>query len=367
MNPRQRIAQIIINILVIAELCISIYLANKDPENFTLLFFKYLFGMLIPTIILSIAVIRILKRDEHLKTGDYKEKVTSSPMVKVPAAKRQETTISYSGRKALIEGQIMLDKISRWKNLTGKAGAFFFILLSLAFIDGCFARFREPINVLNVLPGSSVNIDGQLQEKLKDTQELSFVINSDLIRLTFDALQTGFWFGGNMWIGTVIISPHIQPGEYDLKVYSKKTPQKPVSVFRIKVYPDYASYRQSFKSIIRRNLDFSPWWVMVICLPFIGLSLGAVFYFSQKIENLLAKEGKAEVYRVGAGAEGSEISFGLGTRHGVKPGSLFSLFDESGSLVATGEVHKVSETNSVAIVGLDCTVKQGYIVSLEKR
>ncbi len=370
MNPRQRKAQIIINILVIAELCISIYLANKDPEKFTLLFFKYVSIMLIPTIILSIAVMRTLRTDEHIKTGDYKEEATSSPpMVKVPAAKRQETTIPFSGSKVLIEGRIMLDKTSRWKNLAGKAGMFFLILSALAVVDACQSRFRTPLNIFDVLPGSVVEVTGQLEKKVP-LQELTYISTSDLIRLSFSEVRMGYWFGEAMWQGSLTVSPDIIPGEYRLTIFlegHKPTPEKPAPVFLIKVYQDHLSLRQGSKSFIQRSSGISPWWFAVFCLPFIGLSSGTVFYLSVRIDHLLAKEGKAEVYRVVAGAEGSEISFGLGTRHGVKPGSLLTLFDESGRPVATGVVHRVSETNSVAIVGLDCTVKQGDIVSLDKR
>jgi len=59
MNKRQKIAVVILNILIITELFISMYLAHKDPENFSLVFFKYFFMMLIPTLILA-KVVKLL-------------------------------------------------------------------------------------------------------------------------------------------------------------------------------------------------------------------------------------------------------------------------------------------------------------------
>ncbi len=41
------------DILLIAELCISIYIANKTPEMLTPVFMKYFFTMCIPTLILA--------------------------------------------------------------------------------------------------------------------------------------------------------------------------------------------------------------------------------------------------------------------------------------------------------------------------
>jgi hypothetical protein len=53
MNIEQKIAVGVIDVIVLAELCVSLYLANKDLENFTPLFFKYFFMLLIPTLILA--------------------------------------------------------------------------------------------------------------------------------------------------------------------------------------------------------------------------------------------------------------------------------------------------------------------------
>lgn len=258
-----------------------------------------------------------------------------------------------------------LDQASRWRNLAGKAGAFFCILMVIGVFDALIAQFRQPPNVLHVLPGTSVEINGSLEEKVRGIQDLTYISSSDLIRLSFETTHPGFWFGGQMWCGRLTIRPHIEPGEYSLTVIPKgKKPQKSRLVFRIKVYPDLSSHQQSFKSLIRRYLGISPWWVAVFFLPLTVLMFGMVFYLSQKTEYLMAQEGKAEVYRVKKGEAGYEIAFGLGTRHGVQPGSRLILLNESGQPVGTAEVREASETDSVAITGLDCVVKPGYIVSL---
>ncbi|MDP3028748.1 MAG: hypothetical protein Q8O04_04520, partial [Deltaproteobacteria bacterium] len=116
--------------------------------------------------------------------------------------------------------------------------------------------------------------------------------------------------------------------------------------------------------LIRRYLGIPPWWVAVFFLPLTALMFGMVFYLSQKKEHLMAQGGKAEVYRVKKGEAGYEIAFGLGTRHGIQPGDRLILLNESGQPVGTAEVREASETDSVAITGLDCVVKPGYIVSL---
>ena len=60
MNFHQKIAVGITDIAIIMELSLSLYLSNLDPDNFTSLFVKYFFIMLIPTLILAKIFIRRL-------------------------------------------------------------------------------------------------------------------------------------------------------------------------------------------------------------------------------------------------------------------------------------------------------------------
>ncbi len=67
MNFRQKVAVIAMDVMIIAELCISIIFANQDVENFNPIFFKYFFSMLIPTLIIArIAVKRLRSKETEL-------------------------------------------------------------------------------------------------------------------------------------------------------------------------------------------------------------------------------------------------------------------------------------------------------------
>jgi hypothetical protein len=64
MNFRQKIAVVVVDILVLVELCISIYFANLNADNFTPVFLKVFMGMLIPTLIAAKLVIRRVRSGE---------------------------------------------------------------------------------------------------------------------------------------------------------------------------------------------------------------------------------------------------------------------------------------------------------------
>jgi len=64
MNFQQKAAVAVVDIMIVVELCVSIYLAGKDPENMTMLFLKFFFLMLIPTLILAGVAVKMLRSKE---------------------------------------------------------------------------------------------------------------------------------------------------------------------------------------------------------------------------------------------------------------------------------------------------------------
>jgi hypothetical protein len=231
--------------------------------------------------------------------------------------------------------------------------------------DAVIAGFRQPVIVLDLMPGFSSEVNGFIAEKVESAKEISYTVSSDHIRLSIDSIQKGHWFGDNMWQGTVTASPDASEGEYTLNVGVEgiKKLNPPVK-FLIKVHKDYDSYRRSFKSLIKRYLDISPWILAVsFFLPVIPL-FAYIFFLSGKIESLMAKQRKAIVYRVKNIDQGCELSFGLGSMHDVCENTRCALFNEEGKAVGTAVVHYVSDSDSRAIAEPGCIVRPGYTVAL---
>lgn len=69
MNFQQQIAVVAMDVALIVELCISMYFAQKNQENFTPVFFKYFLIMVIPTLVLGRIVIKRLRsREPEIET-----------------------------------------------------------------------------------------------------------------------------------------------------------------------------------------------------------------------------------------------------------------------------------------------------------
>jgi len=257
-----------------------------------------------------------------------------------------------------------LEQATRWRDLGSKIGAAFCVIALLALVDGLLVHFREPANVVKVLAGENVDLNGELTDEADSVKDLTFVSNSDQLKVAFEAIHKGYFLGGDMWRGRLTVGPQIAAGEYSLTVLPKRTvsPRK-APAFRIIVFPDALSLQKSSTSQIRRLFGISAFKVAAGCLPGILLAFGAVFLLSGKRERLMAASGKAEIYRVTRADGGAEIRFALGTVQGISPEARVSIYNAAGQQVGTATVEDSSPTDSVARVTTDQEIKVGYLVT----
>jgi len=57
---------VVMDVLMLAELCFAMYFAHNNPENFTPVFLKSFLVMLIPTLIIARFVVKRLRSPEEL-------------------------------------------------------------------------------------------------------------------------------------------------------------------------------------------------------------------------------------------------------------------------------------------------------------
>jgi hypothetical protein len=232
-----------------------------------------------------------------------------------------------------------------------------------AAVDGVVASARQPANTFDVTPGMSIRLTGPLPEKVAGPSELTHTGDPNALHLSIEAVGSGFWLGGEMWRGVLTVDPQSPPGELSFRVLPKDREYPvPPPAFRIIVHKDAQSLQQAEKSLIARYCGISPWALAALSVPFIIAALGAVYYLSNRMEQFMAMEGKAVIYMVREGDSGTEIAFGLGARHGVRPGDRLTLLDEQEVALCDIEAWKVSETDSIALLKTCTGVTAGCIV-----
>jgi hypothetical protein len=62
MNTRNWLLVIVVDVLILVELAVAMYVASVHPDDFELMFMKSFFGMLVPTLMLSFLAKRMLRR-----------------------------------------------------------------------------------------------------------------------------------------------------------------------------------------------------------------------------------------------------------------------------------------------------------------
>ncbi len=61
MNARQKVLVILLDIVVLAELCVGMSMAVQTPDTFTPTFIKAFFSMLLPTLVIGFVANRLLR------------------------------------------------------------------------------------------------------------------------------------------------------------------------------------------------------------------------------------------------------------------------------------------------------------------
>lgn len=64
-SPRLRLFALLINVLVIGELCVAIYFAQQTPDRLTPVFFKVFFCLLAPTLVAAVVGRRLIAKAER--------------------------------------------------------------------------------------------------------------------------------------------------------------------------------------------------------------------------------------------------------------------------------------------------------------
>lgn len=174
------------------------------------------------------------------------------------------------------------------------------ILTLLALIDGLRTGIFGSADI-RLIPGEEYAISGPMPPK---TQVLDdFVIDGqpgDLsVELVPENIFTGYWLGGSMWRGRLLVHAQPQPGTYILQVrdpYGEK--QNPALVFTVRVFASALEKQLNSPSYIVRKTGLNTYLVAALlfflgCLGILGNYLGG-----RKWHASLARHGCAEIFRL---------------------------------------------------------------------
>ncbi len=257
-----------------------------------------------------------------------------------------------------------LEQATWWRNILGRAGALLCILFILSGLDGLAAQFRTPPHEIRALAGDTIHVNGPCSPDIQDISQLVVDTSAEGVRMELEDLHSGFWLGGRMWRGRLVLSGELRPGTYGAMVRSGIDPdEKAFGVFLIQVFPSAAHLQHAARSFIMRWFGGSPWIAFFVFVSLAVLNFALTYYVSQRRDSMMADLGLAEVYRVAQGQGCFEVAFGLGSSHGIQVGDRVTLMNPSAERVGTVEVVQVFDVDSIGKVDPDTPVRPGFVVA----
>ncbi|MCX8027473.1 MAG: hypothetical protein N3A62_06440 [Thermodesulfovibrionales bacterium] len=241
-------------------------------------------------------------------------------------------------------------KLIKLRRFIGRVAFLVLMAVLLSLLDGCIVKVRQPLNLFYIIVGETIPIDGSLEKRVEDHKLLTYTSTSPMLNLEIEAVQRGYWFGGNMWIGKLTALKGIKTGEYEINVFDKRTNEKlhPVPI-RIIVYNNKEELNKASLSVIQRNLNISPWIAALLLLPICIVFVGISFLMSNKIENLMKKYSMAEIYMKVPDKEGALfVRFELGKQDGLNEGDKVQIFDADLNPLGEAVVVETDKKDSTA-------------------
>lgn len=238
-------------------------------------------------------------------------------------------------------------------------------LLSLA--DALVGGFGGSQGVIQLTPDNRYQISGPMPPKTEAIKD--FVIagqpKDGSVRLVPETVFTGYWLGGSMWRGALVVEPFAREGNFVISVRDKfGEKQNPALVFTIKVWPDQAARNANSPSFLTRTTGRSP-YLFTVGLALCGFAAGGVnFLLGWLWSRHLAAHNCGEIYKLQQTERGTEITCELRDGDTVRPGMEGAVYRPSGERLCSAKVAGCEKNDVLMLVSESGLVRLGDVVCI---
>ena len=182
----------------------------------------------------------------------------------------------------------------------GMVCAVFLVVALLGLVDGLQGLMRSGATTLELLPGKSAALSGQLTIKnpvMRDI-EVSFTPANVPLTCNLEGFVAGYWFGNGMWRGAVSAENQAEPGEYHMRVAFRGAAASTFQNYMVQVHADANDMRAQSTSFVLRLTGVNPF---VLAVGFVGLALlfgVGVYRQGCRLIRMLVRMGCGEIVRV---------------------------------------------------------------------
>jgi len=260
---------------------------------------------------------------------------------------------------------IRAERIWRLQRGTGNLAMVALALALLVLLDGLRGGVFGESGQVALVPGESYAISGPMPPKTDRIEDFVVEGNAfdDSVRLVPDAIFTGYWFGGGMWRGRLVVDSHPKVGVYVLKVRDRfGEKQNPALVFTVRVYADEKRRRADSPSAVMRWTSLEP-FLLAPLLAAIGLgAVGANYLLGRRWNALLAEHGCGEVFRLRKVADRLEAEVEMKCEAHIAPGVPYRFTHPLRGDLGRGEVVSCRKGELTIVLSPDVPVRLGDIV-----
>jgi hypothetical protein len=254
-----------------------------------------------------------------------------------------------------------------WQKRAGILAMLLLVGALVSMADALRGGFLGGGGLIEILPGNRYAISGPMPANTTVIKD--FIIDGQpadgSVRLVPEAVFSGYWFGGSMWRGAIVIDPSAREGNFELKVKeSSGGKQNPTLVFKVKVWPDLATFNANASSFLIRMTGRSPFFIAL------GLALGGMaaaganFLLGRLWARHLAAHRCGEIYKLRRTEQGTEVVPELRCGTTAHLGMLGTIYRPSGEFLCTARVSSC-ENDEVFMLVDDSQVRLGDVACLQ--
>ncbi|MCL2340141.1 MAG: hypothetical protein FWC49_00360 [Proteobacteria bacterium] len=228
-----------------------------------------------------------------------------------------------------------------WQKRTGVLAMMLLVGAVLSLADALIGGFGGSRGIIELIPDTRYQISGPMPPRTEAIKD--FVIEGQprdgSVQLVPETVFSGYWLGGNMWRGLIVIAPDAREGDYVLIAKDRfGEKQNPALVFRVRVWPDQAALDAHSPSLLTRKTGSSP-YLFAVGLALGGLVAGgANFLFGRLWAQDLKARHCGEIYKLRRTEQGTEITSELPGGDLLRPGMEGTVYRGTGERLCTARI-----------------------------
>lgn len=173
-----------------------------------------------------------------------------------------------------------LRKNRKYQKFFGLISAVLFTLALIALVDGLQSKMRSGPDELRLVAGTTESVAGPsaLKNPVPSDLVARFTPTDAPLEFRLDNFFPGYWFGGGMWRGQIVVPATLAPGRYGLSVSFKGAAGQSPMNYVLYVYASRAELRAASLSLFYRYLNLNP-FILASSLGGAGIFFGLITWF----------------------------------------------------------------------------------------